>query len=47
MDQGGCLEGVALLFVLHVPASHAPQFGIHPLRQPAQGSLVTAVPGSQ
>ena len=47
VDQCGGLEGVALAFVLHVPASHEAQFGIDLLRQPLQGSFVAAAPGFQ
>jgi hypothetical protein len=47
MDDCGGLEGVALAFVLHIPAGHQAQFGIHVLRQPAQGCFVTVAPGFQ
>jgi len=41
------LERIRVPFVLHIPTRHVAQFGIHALRQLAQSSLVTAVPGSQ
>ena len=47
MDQCGGLEGVALAFILHIPAGHEAQFRIDLLRQPLQGSFVAAAPGFQ
>jgi hypothetical protein len=32
----------SLAFIFHIPARHEAQFGIYPLRQPRQGSLVAA-----
>src|ERR1039458_10535613 len=45
--QHGGLEGIALGFVLHVPAGHEAQFRIDALRQPDQGSFVAAAPSLQ
>jgi hypothetical protein len=47
MRQRGGLEGVALLFVLQVPAGHQAQFGIDVLRQVAKRRLVSATPAFQ
>ena len=47
VDDCGGLQGVALAFVLHIPAGDQAQFGIHVLRQPVQGRFVTAAPGFQ
>jgi hypothetical protein len=45
--QHGGLEGIALGFVLHVPAGHEAQFRIDVLRQPDQGAFVAAAPSLQ
>jgi hypothetical protein len=47
MHQFCGLESIGLAFIFHIPARHEAQFGIYPLRQPRQGSLVAAAPGFQ
>ena len=47
MHQCRGLESIGLAFIFHIPARYEAQFGIYPLRQPPQGSLVAAVPGFQ
>ena len=47
MDDCGGLQGVALVFVLHIPPRHPAKFGIHVLHQLAQGCFVPASPGFQ
>ena len=47
VDQCGGLKGVPLALVLHIPARHLAEFGIHVLRQLAEGRFVAAAPSFQ
>ena len=47
VDQGGGLQGVPLVFALHVAAGHTAQFGVDQRRQLVEGGAVAAAPGSQ
>jgi hypothetical protein len=47
MHQCCGLESIGVAFIFHIPPCHKAQFGIDVLRQPRQGSLITAAPGFQ
>jgi hypothetical protein len=47
VDQGRGLQRLHLAFILHVPAGYPVQFVVDLVRQPIEGSPVTAAPGFQ